>query len=296
MNIVVLSRGPGLYSTQSLMAAGEKRGHQMRIIDHTRCNLIIEKNMPQIYYEGMEIGGIDAIIPRVGSSVTYQGSAVIQQFEVMDIFSTCQAESLLKARNKLKSLQLLAKAGLGMPKTAFNAYIFDANELIQSVGGVPVVIKLLNGTHGIGVILANDHNVAESVIETFIKTKQRVLVQEFIKEASGADIRALVVDGEVVAAMKRKARAGEFRSNLHRGGSSIHIKLTSAEEQTALAAVKALGLGVAGVDMLQSDRGPLILEVNPSPGLEGIETTTNIDIAGKIIQYIEREVAKKKNN
>ena len=289
MNILVLSKGPQLYSTKSIVRAGEKRGHQMIVIDYSECNLIMEEGRPHIYYRGVEVKGIDAIIPRVGSSGTFYGVSVIRQFEAMGVYSLTGSEALSKSRSKLRSLQLLVNSGIRMPKTIFPSPYFSMHRVEETVG-LPCVIKLLSGTHGIGVILVNDRITASSIMESYIKMKQRFIVQEFISEASGSDIRALVVGGEVVAAMRRTAMQGEFRSNLHRGGSSVNIELSEEEKQTALAAVETLGLEVAGVDMLQSKRGPLILEVNASPGLEGIETTTKIDVAGKMIEVIENEV------
>lgn len=294
MNIAILSRGPSLYSTQSLMYSGQKRGHKMQIIDHVRCSIIIEKGLPRIYYAGERLNNIDAIIPRIGASVTFHGAAIIRQFEMAKVFSVTSSDALLKSRDKLRCLQLLAMARLGVPKTVFTDFTQDAANIVDALGGAPVVIKLLEGTHGLGVILAETRNNAESVIEAFNRVKERVIVQEFIKESGGADTRAFVVDGEIVAAMKRKARPGEFRSNLHRGATSIHVKLTQAEIDTALKAVEVLGLDVAGVDMLESDRGPLVLEVNPSPGLEGITKTTGIDVGDKIIEFVERSIQKQR--
>ncbi len=291
MNILILSRGPQLYSTRSIFFAGQKRGHRMRILDYMDCNLVTGKDKPEVYFRGQSIEGIDAIIPRIGSSATYFGAAVIKQFEMMGVFSLVSSEALLQSRNKLRSLQVLSQTGVDFPKTVFANSHQDVGEVLRLAGGVPLVIKLMRGTHGLGVVLAENQSTAESVIEAFYKLKERVIVQEFIKEAKGEDIRAFMVGNEIVASMKRRARPGEFRSNLHRGGDSIHIKLTNAEMEAAQKATSALGLHVAGVDMLQSERGPLILEVNASPGLEGIETTTNIDVAGKIIQFIEQNVA-----
>ena len=218
MNIAILSRGPSLYSTQSLVYAGQQRGHKMRVIDHVRCNIIIEKGQPRIYYAGQRLQNIDAIIPRIGASVTFHGAAIIRQFEMMKVFSVTSSEALLKSRDKLRCLQLLAMANLGVPKTIFTDFTQNAESIVRALGGPPVVIKLLEGTHGLGVILAESQTTAESVIEAFNRIKERVLIQEYIAESKGADIRAFVVDGEIVAAMKRKARPGEFRSNLHRGG------------------------------------------------------------------------------
>jgi ribosomal protein S6--L-glutamate ligase len=253
-----------------------------------KCVLVIEKGNPQIFYNGKEITGVDAIIPRIGTSVTFYGAAVVRQFEQMKVFSCVESQALVRSRDKLRSLQLLAKAGLGMPKTAFASAPRNIDNVLEQVGGAPVVIKLLEGTQGIGVILAETHKSAKSVIESFLALKANILVQEFIKEAGGADIRAFVVDGKIVGAMKRQGLPGEFRSNLHRGGSANVIELNKEERETAIKAAKKLGLAIAGVDMLQSSRGPLVMEVNSSPGLEGIEGATGVDIAGKIIEYIER--------
>lgn len=261
----------------------------MYLIDYSDCSLVLESGRPQVYYKEERLGRIDAIIPRIGASGTAFGAAIIQQFEMMGVYSVLPSASLLKSRDKLKSLQLLSNAGIGFPKTFFGHFYQDIDFLLDAVNGLPVVIKLVKGTHGLGVILAKDRNTAEAIIESYSKLREKFLVQEFVEESSGQDIRALVVGGQIVAAMKRKARPGEFRSNLHRGGTSIHIKLTQAEIDTALQSVEILGLKVAGVDMLQSDRGPLVLEVNASPGLEGIETTTGIDVAGKIIELIEQQ-------
>lgn len=290
MKIIILSRSARLYSTQRLVEAGEKRGHQMVVVDHTKCDIVIEQKKPQIYYRGTEIKDIDAIIPRIGASVTFYGAAVIRQFEMMKIFSATSSEALTRSRDKLRSLQLLSRAGLGMPKTVFTNYSRDVNAVIDKVGGAPCVIKLLEGTQGMGVVLAETRSAAKSVLEAFNGLQARVIIQKFIKEAQGADIRVLVVDGVVVGAMKRQSAPGEFRSNLHQGGTAELIELTEEEENTALKATKVLGLGIAGVDMLQSNSGPLILEVNSSPGLEGIERATKQDIAKAIIRYVERNV------
>ncbi len=288
MKIAILSRNKNLYSTRRLIEAGEKRGHEILLLDHMKCVLVIEAGKPHIYYRGKEITGIRAVIPRIGSSVTFYGAAVVRQFEMMRIFSAVESQALVRSRDKLRSLQILARAGIGMPKTAFANQTKDIDQLLLSIGGAPCVIKLLEGTQGIGVILAENSKAAKSVIEAFYELEANMLVQEFIKEARGADIRAFVVDGQIVGAMKRQAKEGEFRSNLHRGGSAQVIQLSAEERATALKAVKKLGLGIAGVDMLQSDRGPLVMEVNSSPGLEGIEGATGEDIAGKIIEYVER--------
>jgi ribosomal protein S6--L-glutamate ligase len=296
MKIAVLSRNPGLYSTKRLIAAARERGHEAIIVDHVKCDLLIEQNDPAIFYKGEKLTDIDAIIPRIGASVTFYGTAVVRQFEMMHVFSAVESQALVRSRDKLRSLQILSREGLGMPKTAFTNFSKDEKQLIEKVGGAPLVIKLLEGTQGLGVVLAETKKAAQSVIEAFHGLKARIIVQEFIKESKGADIRAFIVDGEVVGAMKRQGKEGEFRSNLHRGGTATFIKLSRGEKSAAQKAAKSLGLGIAGVDMLQSSRGPLILEVNSSPGLEGIEKATGINIAGKIIQYIERNHYKKAIN
>jgi ribosomal protein S6--L-glutamate ligase len=290
MKIAILSANPNLYSTKRLIEAGEKKGHEMVVINHTKCDLVIEKKKPGVIYKGDEILNVDAIIPRIGASVTFYGTAVVRQFEMMKVFSATESQALVRSRDKLRSLQILSRAGLGLPKTVFSNYSKEVSGIIDKVGGAPLVIKLLEGTQGLGVVLADNRNSAESILEAFNGLQARVIVQEFIKEAKGADIRAFVVDGVVVGAMKRQGKEGEFRSNLHRGGTANVIELTDEEENAAIRAAKSLGLGIAGVDMLQSARGPLILEVNSSPGLEGIENATGTDIAGQIIKYLERNV------
>jgi ribosomal protein S6--L-glutamate ligase len=295
MNIAILSRNPKLYSTQRLKKAGEARGHRVEIIDHMKCVLFIEKKNPVVLYQGKRLDYFDAIIPRIGASVTFYGAAVVRQFEMMKVFTAVESQALIRSRDKLRSLQILSRAGLGLPKTIFMDYSRDTEGIVEAVGGAPVVIKLLEGTQGLGVVLAENKKAAQSVIEAFHGLHARIIVQEFIKEAKGSDIRAFVVDGEVVGAMKRQAmREGEFRSNLHRGGIATVVKLSRAEKQAALNAAKKMGLGVAGVDMLPSNRGPLIVEVNSSPGLEGIEGATKADIAGRIFKYLEKNALKKK--
>lgn len=270
MRIVILSRNPKLYSTRRLIEAAEKRKHEVLVVDHLKCNIEIERRAPKIFYKGEYLENIDAIIPRIGASVTFYGTAVIRQFEMMKVFTSVSSMALTRSRDKLSSLQILARAGVGLPKTVFTNYTKDVEHVVDSVGGAPLVLKLLEGTQGLGVVLAETKNAATSVLEAFNGLGARVIAQQFIKEAGGADIRAFVVDGKVVGAMKRQGKEGEFRSNLHRGGNATVIQLTDEEEKTALKATKALGLGVAGVDMLQSSKGPLVLEVNSSPGLEGI--------------------------
>ncbi len=290
MNIRVLSRNPNLYSTKRLVEAAKKRKHEVEIIDPLKCDLVIEKRNPNIYYKGHYLKDTDAIIPRIGASVTFYGTAVVRQFEMMGAFTTIDSEALVRSRDKLRSLQVLSRAKIGLPKTVFTNYSRDVEGVIAHVGGTPLVVKLLEGTQGLGVVLAETKNAAKSVIEAFNGLQARVIVQEFIKEAKGADIRVFVVDGHVVGAMKRQGKEGEFRSNLHQGGSAEVIELTDEEEIAAIKAAKAMRLGVAGVDLLQSSRGPLILEVNSSPGLEGIEKATGKDIAKTIIQYIEKNI------
>ncbi|MCC5924553.1 MAG: 30S ribosomal protein S6--L-glutamate ligase [Crocinitomicaceae bacterium] len=294
MKIAILSRDSKLYSTRRLVEAAHKNGHEVHVIDHLRCNILIEREEPKLFYVDRFLEGFDAVIPRIGASVTFYGTAVVRQFEMMGVFTAVQSRGLTDSRDKLRSLQLLSKSGIGMPKTVFTNYSKNVTSVVESVGGAPVVIKLLEGTQGLGVVLAENKKAAISVLEAFNGLKARVIVQEFIKESGGADIRAFVVDGKVVGAMKRQGKAGEFRSNLHRGGSAEIIALSPEEEATAVKAASALKLGVAGVDMLQSNRGPLVLEVNSSPGIEGIERATHHDIAGEIIAYLEREVKKKK--
>ncbi|WP_179334192.1 30S ribosomal protein S6--L-glutamate ligase [Winogradskyella costae] len=288
MNIVILSRNPELYSTQRLVDEGKKRGHAVEIIDPLKCDIIIEKEKPTIYYKDRYLDYVDAVIPRIGASITFYGCAVVRQFEEMGIFTIAPSDAITRSRDKLRSLQRLSKAGIGMPKTVFTNYSRDVEEVINYVGGTPVIIKLLEGTQGLGVVLAETKNAAESVLEAFNGLQARVIVQEFIKEAKGADLRALVVDGQVVGAMKRQGKEGEFRSNLHRGGSANIIKLDEDELKLAMKAAKVLKLPVCGVDMLQSSRGPLLLEVNSTPGLEGIEGATQKNIAKAIITFIER--------
>ena len=290
MKIAVLSRNSQLYSTKRIIEAGEAKGHEMIVIDHLKCHIEIEKKNPRIYYKGEYITGLDAVIPRIGASVTFFGTAVVRQFEMMKIFTSTESQALVRSRDKLRSLQILSRAGVGLPKTVFTDYTRETSQVIEAVGGAPLVIKLLEGTQGLGVVLAESKNAGESILEAFNGLKARVIAQEFIKEAGGADIRAFVVDGVVVGAMKRQGKEGEFRSNLHRGGSAEIITLTDEEENTALKSARALGLAVAGVDMLQSNKGPLVLEVNSSPGLEGIEKATGKDIAKEIIKYVERNV------
>ena len=290
MRIAVLSRSSKLYSTARILEAGRQRGHEMVVLDHVNCDIVIEKRKPQIYFRGQPVSGIDAVIPRIGASVTFFGASVVRQFEMMKVFTATESQALVRSRDKLRSLQILARAGLGLPKTVFTNYSKEVSGLIDRVGGAPCVIKLLEGTQGIGVLLAESKGAAESVLEAFNGLQIRVIVQEYIEEAKGADIRAFVVDGVVVGAMIRQAKPGEFRSNLHRGGTAHVVTLSEEEENAALKAARVMGLGIAGVDMLRSDRGPLLMEVNSSPGLEGIEGATGQDIAKTIIRYVERHV------
>ena len=290
MNIKILSRSSKLYSTDAIVQAAIKRKHNVQVIDPLSCDIVIEKKKPEVYYKGKKLDHVDAVIPRIGASITYYGTAVVRQFEMMNVFTTVESQALIRSRDKLRSLQILSKAGLGLPKTVFTNYSRDVEGVIDHVGGAPLIIKLLEGTQGLGVVLAETNKAAESVIEAFNGLQARVIVQEYIKEAKGADIRAFVVDGHVVGAMKRQGKEGEFRSNLHRGGTASIIELTDEEENAAIKAARAMRLGVAGVDMLQSERGPLILEVNSSPGLEGIEQATGKDIAKSIIRFIERSL------
>lgn len=292
MHIVVLSRNSKLYSTYRLVEAIEDAGHTATVLDHLKCDIISEEDNPCILYRGTKVTGVDAVIPRIGASVTFYGSAVVRQFEMMKVFSTVESQALVRSRDKLRSLQILARSGVGMPKTVFTNDSIEVRKIIQMVGGPPLIVKLLEGTQGVGVMLAPTFQAAESIIQAFHSMKARVIVQEYIEEAKGEDIRAFVVDGKVVGAMKRKGREGEFRSNLHRGGSGKLIRLSSKERKTALVAAKAMGVSVAGVDLLQSRRGPLALEVNSSPGLRGIEAATGKNIAGEILDFVERSVRK----
>lgn len=294
MRIAVLSRNPRLYSTKRLVEAIDKNGHTARVIDHMKCDIVMDEKGPFVFYEGEKLTDFDAVIPRIGASVTFYGCAVVRQFEMMKIFSAVDSLAITRSRDKLRSLQILSRSGVGMPKTAFTNFSKEENKVLKHIGQAPVVIKLLEGTQGLGVVLAETNKAAKSVVEAFESLKTRVILQEFIEEAGGADIRAFIVDGEVVGAMKRQGKDGEFRSNLHRGGEANVIKLSRAEKSTALKAAKSMGLAIAGVDMLQSKKGPLVLEVNSSPGLEGIESATGVDIAGKIIEYIERSVKSKR--
>lgn len=290
MNMLILSRGAGLYSTQSLYRAGLLRGHNMRIVDHARCELLLGGGKPEVIYEGRSLKNVQAIIPRIGASITTYGAAVIRQFEAMNIFTTTRAAALQNARDKQCTLQYLAKAKLPVPRSFLTNQDSNLPLLIQLLHGPPVVIKLLESTHGMGVILAENQQTAISIIRAFQREGIKVMVQEFIREAKGSDIRAFVVGGKIVASMKRQAPAGEFRSNLHRGATATVEPLSASEQSLVLRAAKVVGLNIAGVDFLRSRRGPLLIEVNASPGLEGIEGTTGIDISGEIIRWVEKRV------
>ena len=288
MKIAILSRNKNLYSTRRLIEACEARGHEPMVLDVLRCYMEVVQSKPTVHFKGQELDSFDAVIPRIGASVTFYGTAVLRQFEMMGAFPLCESVAISRSRDKLRSLQLLSRKGIGLPITGFAHDPDDVQDLIKMVGGAPLVIKLLEGTQGIGVVLAETKKAAESVIEAFMGLKANIMVQEFIKESGGADIRCLVVGDKVVAAMKRQGAPGEFRSNLHRGGNATLVKITPTERATAVKAAQVMGLGVAGVDILRSERGPLIMEVNSSPGLEGIENATGKDIAGMIIEHIEK--------
>jgi ribosomal protein S6--L-glutamate ligase len=294
MKIGILSTNRNLYSTRRLAEAARARGHEVQVINHKRCYMNITSHKPEIHYNGVAIEDIDAIIPRIGASVSFYGAAVVRQFEMMGVYSVNESVAITRSRDKLRALQLLSRKGIGLPVTGFANSPDDTQDLLQFVGGAPVVIKLLEGTQGVGVVLAETTKAAESVIEAFRGLGANFMVQEFIKEAKGADIRCLVVGDKVVAAMKRQGREGEFRSNLHRGGSAEVIKITPEERSTAVRSAKVMGLNVAGVDLLRSNHGPVVMEVNSSPGLEGVETTTGKDVAALIIEFIEKHARKGK--
>lgn len=297
MRIAILSRNSELYSTSRLVEEITKKGHEAKVLDAVKCSVSIEKGKPGIIHNGNVLDDFDAIIPRIGSTITFYGTAIVRQFEMMHTFTTAESQAIIRSRDKLRSLQILSRSGLGIPRTVFANFPKDADvvSLINKVGGTPVIIKLLEGTQGVGVILAETENSAKSIIEAFSGLQTNILIQEFIKESKGVDIRAFVINGKVVGAMERQGAEGEFRSNLHRGGSGRVIKLTKEEKLIAIKAAKVLGLNIAGVDMLRSNNGSLIIEVNSSPGLEGIETVTGINIAQKIVEYIEENVDKAKN-
>ena len=295
MKIAILSRNKMLYSTRRLVEAAKERGHEVMVIDVLRCYMNITSLRPTIHYRGEVLENFDAVIPRIGASVTFYGTAVLRQFEMMNVFPLNESVAVTRSRDKLRSAQLLARKGIGMPVTGFAHNPDDINDLLKEVGGAPLVIKLLEGTQGIGVVLAETPKAAESVIQAFMGLKANIMVQEFIKEAGGSDIRCFVVGDKVVAAMKRQGPEGEFRSNLHRGGSASLVRLTPEERSTAVRAARVMGLEVCGVDLLRSNHGPVVMEVNSSPGLEGIEAASDKDIAGIIIQYMEKRVGEVAN-
>jgi ribosomal protein S6--L-glutamate ligase len=288
MKIGVLSRNSKLYSTRRLVEAAEKRGHEVQVIDTLRCYMNITSHRPEVHYKGGKLEGFDAIIPRIGASITFYGTAVLRQFEMMGVFPLNESVAITRSRDKLRSLQLLARQGIGLPVTGFGHSPDDTDNLLNLVGGAPLIIKLLEGTQGLGVVLAETKNAAESVTEAFRGLKAHFLIQEFIKEAGGADVRCFVIGDRVVASMIRQGKEGEFRSNLHRGGKASNVRITPEERSTAVRSAKIMGLNVAGVDILRSNHGPVVMEVNSSPGLEGIEKATDRDIAGMIVEFIEK--------
>ncbi len=296
MKIAILSRDSSLYSTRRLKEAGINRGHEVAIIDYLRCYMNITSRNPQVIYQGSPLEGVDAVIPRIGASNTFYGTAVVRQFEMMDVFTANESQAISRSRDKLRCLQILSKRGIGLPVSGFAHSTKDIEGLVAIVGGAPLVIKLLEGTQGIGVVLAETHQAATSVIEAFRGLKANILVQEFIAEAKGADLRCFVVGGKVIASMKRQGAPGEFRSNLHRGGNAGKVKLSPEERLTAVQAAKAMGLRIAGVDLLRSNHGPVVMEVNSSPGLEGIEKATGRDVAGTMIEFLERNAGAKNND
>lgn len=288
MNLLMMARNPNLYSHKRLVEAAEQRGHEIQIVDTLKCYMNIASHRPDVRYRGEVLKNIDAVIPRIGASITFYGLAVLRQFEMMGVYPLNESVSIGRSRDKLRSTQILARKGIGLPVTAFAHTTGQAEDLIDLVGGAPCVIKLLEGTQGIGVVLGETKGAAKSMIEAFGGLKANILVQEFIKEAGGSDIRAFVIGGKVIAAMQRTGAEGDFRSNIHRGGTAKTIRITPEERSTAVRAAKALGLNVCGVDMLRANHGPVVMEVNSSPGLEGIEGATGKDIAGMIIEFIEK--------
>lgn len=294
MKFGILSRNSSLYSTQRLIEACKERGHEYKVIDALRCYMNINSEKPEIHFKGEQLSGFDAIIPRIGASVTFYGTAVLRQFEMMGVYPVNESVAISRSRDKLRSMQLLSRKGIGMPITGFASKPDDIKDLLNMVGGAPVVIKLLEGTQGIGVVLAENRKAAESVIEAFMGLKANIMVQEYVREAGGADIRCFVIGDKVIASMKRQGAEGEFRSNLHRGGTATLVKISPQERKTAIDAAKIMGLNVAGVDILRSSRGPLVMEVNSSPGLEGIEKATGKDIAGMIIEFAEKNAQSRK--
>ncbi len=287
MQILLLSRNPKLYSSRRLLEAAKERGHEARAVDYLRCYMSITSSKPDVIYQGKSLAEVDAVIPRIGASQTFYGTAAVRQFEMAKVYSLNESQAITRSRDKLRSLQILSRRGIGLPITGFANSTKDTDGLIEMVGGAPLVVKLTEGTQGIGVVLCETKKAAESVIEAFRGLDANFLVQQFVKEAGGSDVRAFIVGGKVVAAMQRNAAPGEFRSNLHRGGTAEKVKLTPEERATAVGAAKAMGLNVCGVDLLRSNSGPVVMEVNSSPGLEGIETATGLDVAGKIIEFIE---------
>ena len=288
MKIAILSRSKKLYSTRRLVEAGKEQGHEVHVFDTLKCYMDIASHRPSIHYKGQKLEGFEAVIPRIGASITFYGAAVLRQFEMMGVYPLNESVGITRSRDKLRSLQILARAGVGLPLTGFAHSTDDTQSLIDLVNGAPLVVKLLEGTQGKGVVLAETFKAAESLIDAFRNLDANFLVQEFIKEAGGADIRCFVIGEKVIAAMMRQAKEGEFRSNLHRGGTASRIKLTPEERSTAVRAASKMGLNVAGVDILRSNHGPVVLEVNSSPGLEGIENATGLDVAGKIFEFIEK--------
>ncbi|HXH32098.1 MAG TPA: 30S ribosomal protein S6--L-glutamate ligase [Bacteriovoracaceae bacterium] len=292
MKIGILSRNPKIYSTDRLVKAAQTRGHEVRVINPVRCYMNITSAKPTVQYMERTLSDFNVIIPRIGASITYYGCAILRQFEMMGVYSLNESTSITRSRDKLRCLQILSRSGIGLPITSYAHSTQMSEKLVQMVGGAPCVIKLIEGTQGKGVILAETRQAAESIIDGFRQMKAHFIVQEFIKESNGSDIRAFVIGDKVVASMIRKAKDGEFRSNLHRGGTAMQVKITAEESTAAINAAKALGLNVAGVDLLRSARGPLVLEVNSSPGLQGIEASTGLDIADLIIEYIEKNIGR----
>lgn len=290
----MLARNPGLYSHKRIVAAARARGHEIEVVDTLKCYMNIASHRPEVRYKGRSLDGFDAVIPRIGASITFYGLAVLRQFEMMGVYPLNESVAIGRSRDKLRGLQLLSRKGIGLPVTAFAHVTSQADDLIDMVGGTPLIVKLLEGTQGIGVVLAETRTSARSMIEAFGGVEANIMVQEFIKEANGTDVRAFVIGGKVVASMQRKGAPGDFRSNLHRGGKAQSIKITPEERSTAVRAARTLGLNVCGVDMLRSNHGPVVMEVNSTPGLEGIETATGIDIAGMIIEFLEKNAAPNK--
>lgn len=293
LRVAVLSQGSSNYSTKRLIHSLRIRGHEAMVVNHAECYVDIEQDNPDVRYRGEDISGLDAVIPRIGSSITRYGSAIVRQFEMMDVYTTTKSIAIERSRNKLRSLQLLSRAGVGIPKTIFSRETDAVDDLIDQIGS-PMVIKVAQGTQGRGVVLADTKKAAKSVIQAFYVEKVSILLQEYIEEAAGEDIRVIIVGGKIIAAMQRKSLTDDFRSNIHQGGQGTPVKLTTKEKRTALKAAKAMGLDICGVDMVRSKRGPLVLEVNSSPGLEGIESTTEIDVAGEIVKFLEKNALGKK--